>query len=90
MHPLLLLAAVSPLAGVSALQLPLIRESQAPISTTKGLVSSSALQGDISATKLQKRAEALFEIAKLGEDEYNHPTRVIGSKGKSLLYVKSC
>ena len=27
------------------------------------------------------RAEKLYEIAKLSEDQYNHPTRVIGSAG---------
>ncbi|KAI9735729.1 MAG: hypothetical protein M1818_006337 [Claussenomyces sp. TS43310] len=47
----------------------------------KDLVSSSALQADITADNLLKRANDLFAIAQLGEDEYNHPTRVIGSKG---------
>lgn len=82
MNRLLLLAAASPLAGVSALQLPLISQLQPHVSPDrKGLVSSSAIQDDISKTALFKRAEDLFDIARLSEDEYNHPTRVIGSKG---------
>lgn len=82
--PSVLLLGLSALAGASALQLPLLSTShdQAPIANTKKpLVSSSALQDDIKAASLLKRSEHLFEIAKLGEDEYNHPTRVIGSKG---------
>ncbi|KAF2125190.1 aminopeptidase Y precursor [Dothidotthia symphoricarpi CBS 119687] len=35
------------------------------------------------------RAKKLYEIAKLGEEEYNHPTRVIGSDGHlgTLSYI---
>lgn len=79
-----LLLALSILAPVSAIQIPLLNnlDVQAPVEILKKeLVSSSALQKSIKADKLLKRAEHLFEIAKLGEDEYNHPTRVIGSKG---------
>ncbi|KAL3425964.1 peptidase family M28 [Phlyctema vagabunda] len=91
MHPLLAIAAASSLAGVLAIQLPLIETHQAPISTSKSLVSSSAIQDDISEENLLKRAEHLFEIAKLGEDEYNHPTRVIGSEGHlaTIEYIYS-
>lgn len=82
-------------AGASALQIPLLSENQAPIEPAgdyhgeKPLVDSSALQDLISGDKLYARAEKLYEIAKLGEDEYNHPTRVIGSAGRFcdlLLY----
>ncbi len=81
------LVALSFIAGASALQIPLVQgagilPAQAPISDVKKeLVSSEALQKAISADRLLKRAEDLFEIAKLGIDEYNHETRVIGSKG---------
>jgi len=46
------------------------------------LVNSSELQDLISGDKLFARAKKLYEIAKLGEEEYNHPTRVIGSAGR--------
>ena len=45
------------------------------------LVDSQALQDTIKAENLKARAEKLYEIARLSEDEYNHPTRVIGSAG---------
>jgi aminopeptidase Y len=47
----------------------------------KPLVTSEGLQGDISKDALLARAKHLYEIAELSFDEYNHPTRVIGSKG---------
>lgn len=88
MHLHLLLAAVLPLVGASAVQQPLVQGSQAlDISDSKKLVSSHALQDDISTENLLERAKALFEIAKLGEKEYNHPTRVIGSDGIQLSYL---
>lgn len=46
------------------------------------IVNSQALQDLIKPENLISRAEKLYEIAKLSEDEYNHPTRVIGSAGK--------
>lgn len=70
-------------ATASALQIPFL-ESLSPqnaVITKKPLVSSEAIQADISSKALLKRAKELFKIAELGEDEYNHPTRVIGSKG---------
>lgn len=48
----------------------------------KPVVSSQALQDAIDIKALEKRAEKLYELAKLSEDDYGHPTRVIGSKGK--------
>ncbi|KAE8378978.1 hypothetical protein BDV26DRAFT_260352 [Aspergillus bertholletiae] len=68
------------LAEVGAVQLPLL-QSQFPIASDKPLVSSSALQSHVKAENLFSRAKELFKIAKLGEEEYFHPTRVIGSKG---------
>ena len=77
-------------AGASALQIPLLSsEAQTPIDASgdpieeKPLVNSSALQELISGDRLLGGAKKLYEIAKLGEDEYNHPTRVIGSAGTS-------
>lgn len=49
----------------------------------KPLVDSEELQAKISQDNLLARAKELYEIAKLSEDEYNHPTRVIGSAGRS-------
>lgn len=46
------------------------------------IVDSQALQDLIKSENLMERAEKLYAIAKLSEDEYNHPTRVIGSAGK--------
>lgn len=51
-----------------------------------GLISSSALQNDIQVENLLHRAKQLSKIADLGIDEYNHPTRVIGSKGTCPLW----
>jgi len=73
--------------GAAALQIPLLpSHSQAPLGHphgTKPLVNSTELQDLISGDRLLARAKKLYEIAKLGEDEYNHPTRVIGSAGAS-------
>lgn len=49
----------------------------------KPLVDSEELQAKISQDKLLARAKELYKIAELSLDEYNHPTRVIGSDGKS-------
>jgi len=87
-----LLTALAVLSGASALQLPLFwtQGQQSPVSSVgKELISSAAIQGDIDADNLLKRAKKLFEIAKLGEDEYNHPTRVIGSKGIFSVFSPS-
>jgi aminopeptidase Y len=55
------------------------------------LVDSEALQASISAHNLEKRAVALYDIARLGEEDYGHPTRVIGSDGHTgtLAYIES-
>lgn len=46
------------------------------------LVSSADLEDTITAGNLMARARAMFDIAKESFDEYNHPTRVIGSQGE--------
>jgi len=74
------------LTGAAALQVPLLSlaNHQASLGHSDGskpLVNTTELQDMISGDRLMVRAKKLFEIAKLGEDEYNHPTRVIGSNG---------
>jgi aminopeptidase Y len=81
------------MSGAGALQIPLLSSTnQAPLghpSGSKPLVNSTELQDLISGDRLMTRANKLFEIAKLGEEEYNHPTRVIGSAGM-LVHVFNC
>jgi aminopeptidase Y len=78
------------ITGAGALQVPLLSSSnQTPLGHPHGskpLVNSTELQDLISGERLMTRAKKLYEIAKLGEEEYNHPTRVIGSAGK-LVHV---
>jgi aminopeptidase Y len=74
------------LDGASSLEIPwLVPSQQRPLTSAqsigKPLVSSEDLQLTINPKNLLYRAEELYKIAKLGEDEYNHPTRVIGSQG---------
>lgn len=81
------LALCAAFSSAAALQIPLLSSlnSQTPIEVaneTKPLVNSSALQDLISGDRLDVRARKLYDIAKLGEEEYNHPTRVIGSAGR--------
>lgn len=81
------------LSGAAALQVPLMTsQHQAPLghpSGSKPLVNSTELQDLISGDRLMARAKKMYEIAKLGEAEYNHPTRVIGSDGHlgTLSYI---
>jgi hypothetical protein len=87
--PLRLAVGLVLLTGVSAVQIASDLE-QVPLgvpntATGKKLVSTEALQASIKKDNLLARAEELYKIAKLGEEEYNHPTRVIGSEGKSGL-----
>ena len=86
-----LLVVATALSSVSALQVPLqqlpLQESQITWSSSdelssKPLIDTKALQHAIKAENLEKRAKDFYKIAKLGEDEYGHPTRVIGSKGE--------
>lgn len=74
------------ITGAAALQIPLLSTSnQVALGHPEGdkpLVNSTELQDLISGDRLMTRAKKLYDIAKLGEDEYNHPTRVIGSAGR--------
>ncbi|KAH8590832.1 aminopeptidase [Bisporella sp. PMI_857] len=86
MHQLVSLLALGSLAAATAIgqrPLPGHVDSQTPFikPKPKNLVSSAALEGHISEKSLLERAKELYKIAELGKDEYNHPTRVIGSKG---------
>lgn len=89
MAPSVCSIALALLGSASAIQHPLYSsENQAPISNDgsgKELVSSSALQSHLHGKNLMKRAYDLFDIANLSLEEYNHPTRVIGSKGPFIL-----
>lgn len=77
------------LGGANAASLPLQLPIDVPSWLTFGqgdpasrpLVDSEKLQSLIFPKALQKRAEDFFQLAKESEDEYNHPTRVIGSQG---------
>jgi aminopeptidase Y len=78
---------LSSLPGSLQLQVPLQLDQQplgasAPAASPLPLISTEALQESISVDNLLSRAEELYLIAKLSEKEYNHPTRVIGSKGR--------
>lgn len=67
-----------------ALQIPLlssINNDQEPLITKQPLVSSEALQNDITAGNLLGQAEWLYILGELSLLEYGHRTRVIGSKG---------
>jgi aminopeptidase Y len=91
--------AVAIFGGVAvATQIPLgggSESQQAPltdsVSVERPLVDSEALQATISSKNLLARAKELYNIAKLSEGEYNHPTRVIGSAGHlgTLSYIYS-
>lgn len=76
----------------SAVQQPLVADlPQTPqtLSSGKPLVDSEELQAAISGDRLLARAKELFEIAELSHDDYNRPTRVIGSKGEPKLGLES-
>lgn len=75
-----------------ASQLPLFEPAstpQIPLGAKKELVSSQSLQDRIHADSLFERAKKLYSIAELGETEYNHPTRVIGSRGFFFFLLSS-
>lgn len=91
MKSILALVVLSTLAASSAVQQPLQASDQAnqqalinTNSKSKPLVSSTKLQDHIHSENLLKRAKELYEIAKLGIEEYHHPTRVIGSAGRLI------
>lgn len=88
MAPSYLSVALLLLVESFASQIPLfesVSTSQIHLAAKKELVSSESLQDRIHADSLFERAKTLYSIAELGEDEYNHPTRVIGSKGIPFL-----
>lgn len=82
------------LTGATAFQIPLFSSAnQASLGHPEGskpLINSTELQDLISRDRLLVRAKKLFEIAKLGEEEYNHPTRVIGSAGRLSYQLPRC
>ncbi|KAL4911061.1 hypothetical protein BDW74DRAFT_142358 [Aspergillus multicolor] len=81
------------IGGISALGIPLPETfDQQPLGgAQKPLVSSEELQSQIHVSNLLDRAKILYSLAERGIDEYNHPTRVIGSKGHlgTLDYIYS-
>lgn len=78
--PLLTLAATAAASPTQEI-LKVDSSSSQVVINSKPLIDTKAIQALITAKGLKRRAEKLYEIAKLGEDEYNHPTRVIGSEG---------
>jgi aminopeptidase Y len=85
--------------AASARQLPLVADdsypSYNPVSSSPSVISNGTngttidtkkLQSDIDIKKLVARAEELSKIADLSLPEYNHPTRVIGSKGEHASF----
>lgn len=81
------------MTSATALQIPFLSSNDPALlghaSGSKSLVNSTELQDLISGDRLLERSKRLFEIARLGEEEYNHPTRVIGSAGMSV-HVHPC
>lgn len=95
MAPYSLLAAVLVASSVTAFQIPInlpttsweqapvvVSASASDVETIKATIDTDALQARIKPDNLISRAKELYEIAKLGEKQYGHPTRVIGSAGK--------
>lgn len=84
-----IISAIASTVAASVVQQPLLSspENAPQPHLKKPLVTSEAIQADIRSEKLLERAKRLFEIAKISEDEYGHPTRVINSDGKSECNV---
>lgn len=89
---LLHLMGLAALCSANALraQQPLLTEAtgQIPLAGTgdagaaaRPLVDSEAFQARIKSKNLLSRAKDLYGVAELSFDEYNRPTRVIGSQG---------
>ncbi|ATY59352.1 aminopeptidase Y precursor [Cordyceps militaris] len=73
------LAAAAFAASVQAVGLP---PAQNPLKHPRPLVvDSQKLQDLVRIENLSKRADELYQIARLSEPDFNRPTRVIGSKG---------
>ena len=79
-----LLVTISTCVAAATIQYPLQADAR-PLNEMQPLVSSEALEADITFSNLLKRAQQLSRIAYLSFNEYNHPTRVIGSEGKLML-----
>ncbi|RCI14830.1 hypothetical protein L249_6535 [Ophiocordyceps polyrhachis-furcata BCC 54312] len=79
-------AAASASASASSPQAPLLS-----LGGGRSRVDPQKLQDSISAENLKRRAEDLYEIAKRSEEDWGHPTRVIGSPGHrgTLDYIRS-
>ena len=95
---LLHLVGLAALGSASALraQQPLLTEAtgQTPLAGVGGdadgaarrpLVDSDSFQARIKSKNLLSRAKDLYGVAELSYDEYNRPTRVIGSQGTRRL-----
>lgn len=95
----MLLAAAALASSVQGSQIPLQRPLSTPdrhpvasaapaiddlIANTKPIVDSQMLQDSIKVKNLMSRAEKLYSLAQLSEVDFNHPTRVIGSKGNDI------
>ncbi|RYP20330.1 hypothetical protein DL767_009476 [Monosporascus sp. MG133] len=94
MHVLGAVTAAFGCASALQFQKPLVTQEDLPSAgkpLDRPLVDSEELQAKITKDNLLSRAKELYEIAKLSEDEYNHPTRVIGSHGHlgTLTYISS-
>jgi len=93
MRKLLSIAGLASLAASAQDQIPLGALSDdialGTVAPSPVMIDSQSLQDTITAENLLKRAKKLYQIAKLGEDEYNHPTRVIGGHGHvgTLAYI---
>jgi aminopeptidase Y len=53
--------------------------------SSKPLISTEALQDAIKIEALVERAKKFYEFAQSSEEDYGHPTRVIGSPGESSI-----
>ncbi len=92
-HKTLQLAGLAAFGSATAigLQVPLLPQLGEQVPLADGntgssafelpMVETEALQALIKGDRLLSRAKDLYSIAELSFDEYNHPTRVIGSEG---------
>ncbi|KAI1115393.1 peptidase family M28 [Nemania sp. NC0429] len=89
-----LIATISAVAAQLQKPLPSLPEDGLPVTDqgrNKPLVDTELLQARISTESLLEHAKALYHIAGSSEEEFGHPTRVIGSEGhrRTLEYVAS-
>ncbi|KAI2629395.1 peptidase family M28 [Xylaria nigripes] len=91
------LSLLATIASVSAqLQKPLVSYPGQDVldahdTRAKPLIDTELLQARITTKNLINRANVLYGLAKSSEDEFGHPTRVIGSPGHRLTlnYIMS-